>query len=303
MATQTTSIGSRRPTARRRVSAWLNRHPKGKLAGLLIPPMGFMGVIYLGALAMLLVTAFWQLDPLTSSIVKRFTLDNFKTLLENSVYRTITLRTVGVAALVSLADIVLAFPLAYYAARLASRRGRTAILIAVTLPLWSNYLVRAYAWRVILANNGIMNWTLEKLGLGQLDVGYTTTAVTVVFTYLWLPFVVFPIYAALERISDSHLEASSDLGATWRTTLRRVIVPLALPGIVAGSIFSFSLTLGDYVTPVLVGNKPFIGNVIYSNVLGVAGNVPFAAAYSMVPIAVMAIYLLIARRTGAFEAL
>jgi len=291
-----------RQALRRRASAFLNRHPRAKMALLLAPPMGWMGVVYLGALALLLASAFWRLDPLTSGIVKKIGLQNFKTLIEEDVYRKIAVRTIGIAAAVTVTDTVLAFPLAYYAARLASPKARAAILLSVTLPLWSSYLVRVYAWRVILDQSGIANWTIHKLGLGGIDIGYSDWAVWIVFSYIWLPFVVFPIYAALERIPDSFIEASSDMGARWGTTLRRVVLPMALPGIVAGSIFSFSLTLGDYIAPNLVGNTQFIGNVVYSNV-GVAGNVPFAAAYALVPIAVMAVYLFIARRLHAFEAL
>jgi putative spermidine/putrescine transport system permease protein len=265
--------------------------------------MGWMGIVYLGSLALLLLSAFWTLDPLSSEVVHRLTLDNFKALFQVPVYRTIAFRTIGIAAATTITDIALAFPLAYYAARLSSRRTRAVILLSVTLPLWSNYLVRAYAWRVILDEHGILNWGLDKLGVGGLNVGFTNWAVWVVFCYLWLPFVFFPIYAALERIPDSFIEASSDMGARFGKTFRSVVLPLALPGIVAGSIFSFSLTLGDYITPTLVGNKPFIGNVVYKNVLGIASNLPFGAAYAIVPVAVMAVYLLIARRLRAFEAL
>jgi putative spermidine/putrescine transport system permease protein len=169
--------------------------------------------------------------------------------------------------------------------------------------LWSSYLVRVYAWRLILAHDGALNWSLGKLQLPALNIGYSNTAMWIVFSYIWLPFMVLPIYAALERIPDSYLEASRDLGARNWTTLRRVILPLALPGIVAGSIFTFSLTLGDYITPTLVGNVDFIGNVIYRNVLGLTNNLPFAAAYATVPLIVMGIYLVIAKRLGAFEAL
>jgi putative spermidine/putrescine transport system permease protein len=302
VATATVS-GAPKPSIRRRVSAFLNRHPKLKLGLLLTPPMGYMGVIYLGALAVLLLSAFWTLDPLTSAVVHRLTLANFRALIDIPVYRRIIFRTVGTAAAVTVTDIVLAFPLAYYAARLASPKGRAAILLSVTLPLWSNYLVRAYAWRVILDRHGILNWSLDKLHLGGVNVGFTNISVWIVFSYLWLPFVLFPIYAALERVPDSYLEASSDMGAKWGTTLRRVILPLALPGIVAGSIFSFSLTLGDYITPTLVGNRPFIGNIVFSNVLGITSNLPFGAALAVVPVLVMAIYLTVARRMKAFEAL
>jgi putative spermidine/putrescine transport system permease protein len=262
-----------------------------------------MGVIYLGALALLLVSAFWRLDPLSLAVVHQIGLTNFRILLQDPVYRTIALRTIGISAAVTLTDIVLAFPLAYFAARLASPRTKAVVLLSVTLPLWSSYLVRIYAWRLILDSGGLMNWTLARLHVGSVNISFTSWAVWVTFSYLWLPFVFFPVYAALERIPDSYLEASTDMGARWVTTVRRVIVPLALPGIVAGSIFSFSLTLGDYITPQIVGNTQFIGNVVYNNVLGVASNLPFGAAYALVPVAVMAVYLLVARRMGAFESL
>ncbi|HEU4865854.1 MAG TPA: ABC transporter permease, partial [Actinomycetota bacterium] len=193
-------------------------------------------------------------------------------------------------------------PLAYNAARLATPRVRNTLLIAVVLPLWANYLVRIFAWKTILTPTGFLNWLVELTGAGSLQLGRSNWSVWLTFVYLWLPFTLLPIYAALERIPGSFLEASNDLGAKGWTTFRSVVFPLILPGIVAGSIFSFSLTLGDYIAPELVGNTQFIGNVIYDNV-GIAGNIPFAAAYAMVPVAIMAIYLLLAKRGGAFEAL
>ncbi|HEX6264592.1 MAG TPA: ABC transporter permease, partial [Actinomycetota bacterium] len=261
-----------------------------------------MVVIYLGSLAILLVSSFWRLDVFTGEVVRDPSLVNFQTLLDNDVYRTITLRTVGIALAVTLTDIVLAFPLAYYAARLATPRMRNALLIAVVLPLWANYLVRVFAWRLILTPNGFLNWLVESVGLGSLQVGKSNWGIWITSVYLWLPFTLLPIYAAIERVPDSLLEASGDLGGRGWFTFRRVVFPLIVPGIVAGSIFSFSLTLGDYIVPELVGNTQFIGNVIYDNV-GVAGNVPLAAAYALVPIAVMAVYLFLAKRVGAFEAL
>jgi putative spermidine/putrescine transport system permease protein len=205
---------------------------------------------------------------------------------------------------VTVTDALLAFPFAYYAARLAPRRLQTVLFVLVLLPLWSSYLVRVYAWRLILAHDGALNWSLDKVGVGNLDVGYSNWAMWIVFSYIWLPFMIMPIWAAIERVPDSYLEASGDLGARGWTTFRRVLLPLALPGVVAGSIFTFSLTLGDYITPVLVGgaSSDFIGNVVYRNV-GIANNVPFAAAFATVPLVVMGIYLAIARRMGAFEAL
>ena len=250
----------------------------------------------------LFVSAFWSVDPFTSAIVHTWTWSNFDTLIHDSTYRTIALRTIGIAAAVTVTDAILAFPFAYFAARLAPRRWQAVLFVLVLLPLWSSYLVRVYAWRLILAKNGVLNWSLDHLGFGSIGVAYSNWAMWIVFSYIWLPFMILPIWAALERVPDSYLEASSDLGArSWRT-FRSVLLPLALPGVVAGSIFTFSLTLGDYITPILVGNTDFIGNVVYRNV-GVSNNVPFAAAFATVPVIVMAIYLAVARRLGAFEAL
>ena len=251
---------------------------------------------------MLFLSAFWSVDVFTGETVHNWGLQNFQTLLNGDVYRTITLRTVGLAAAVTLTDVVLAFPLAYYAARLATPRRRNAILVAVIIPLWANYLVRVFSWKLILSRTGLLNWTVEKLGIGSLQIANSGWAIWLTFSYLWLPFTLLPIYGALERVSPSFLEASSDLGGKGWMTFRRVVFPLIVPGIVAGSIFSFSLTLGDYIVPSLVGNTKFIGNVIYDSV-GVANNVPLAAAYAFVPVAIMAIYLLIAKRLGAFEAI
>lgn len=296
-----TAAASRRPW-RRRATIWLHQRPRLRLALLLGAPLGWMLVVYLGALTFLLVAAFWRLDPFTALIQKQWGFQNFKILADDPVYRTIALRTVGIALAVTVIDVVLAFPLAYFAARLAKPRVRTALLLSIVLPLWASYLVRVYAWRVILSGDGLMNWTLQRLHLGSLHLGFTNWAILIVFCYLWLPFVVLPIYAALERIPESLVEASADLGARWWTTFRRVIFPIVFPGIVAGSIFSFSLTLGDYIVPQLVGNTFFIGNVVDQSV-GVSNNVPFGAAFAIVPVVIMAIYLAMARKMGAFDAL
>ena len=286
----------------RRLSTALYRHRGGRLLLTLGPPLAWMVVVYLGSLGLLLAFSFWRLDVFTSKIVHDWGLTSFRTLWEGEVYRTIALRTVGIAAAVTVTDIVLAFPLAYHAARIATPRMRNALLIAVVLPLWANYLVRVFAWRIILTPNGFLNWLAGSVGLGSLQLGRSNWAVWLTSVYLWLPFTLLPIYSALERIPESFLEASSDLGARGWFTFRRVMFPLILPGIVAGSIFSFSLTLGDYIVPELVGNTQFIGNVIYDNV-GVAGNIPLAAAFALVPIVVMAVYLMLAKRAGAFESL
>jgi putative spermidine/putrescine transport system permease protein len=259
---------------------------------------------YVAALVVLFVSAFWTVDPFTGDLVRHWTTSNFSTLFHGSAYRIVAGRTVGIAAAVTLTDAIVAFPIAYFMARVARPRARTALFVAVTLPLWSSYLVRVYAWRLILAHDGALNWSLGKLGLPTLGVAYSNTAMWIVFSYIWLPFMILPVYAALERIPHSYLEASRDLGGRGFRTLRSVVLPLALPGVVAGSIFTFSLTLGDYITPTLVGgsSSQFIGNVVYESV-GVSNNVPFAAAFATVPLLVMAVYLLLARRSGAFEAL
>ena len=259
-------------------------------------------MIYLGALLLLFANAFWRVDTLTGKIAHDWSLKNFQTLWDSPVYRTITLRTVGIAAATAVGDIVLAFPLAYYAARLARPRVRALILVAVVLPLWSSYLVKAFAWQTITAPKGIADAMLGVVGLPEGTFGNSQWAIWATFCYLWLPFVILPIYASLERVPGSYLEASSDLGAKGWKTFRHVVWPLAIPGVVAGSIFAFSLTLGDYIAPSIVGNTKFIGNAIYDSV-GVANNLPLAAAFALVPVAVMAIYLALAKRLGAFEAL
>jgi putative spermidine/putrescine transport system permease protein len=269
-----------------------------QVGSLLSAPLTWMVVVYFGSLLLMLIAAFWTLDTFTAEINKTWSLDNFKELIEEPVYRTIAGRTILIAALVTITDVILAFPIAYYMAKVATPRVRGLLVVAVLLPLWSSYLVKVYAWRTIIAEEGILNWSLDPIGLHGLEQG--NVAVWLVMSYLWLPFMIIPIYAGLERIPDSLLSASDDLGARPLTTFRRVILPMAFPAIVAGSIFTFSLTLGDFITPELVSKNQFIGNVIYDNV-GIAGNLPFAAAFAMVPILVMTIYLLVARRLGAFE--
>jgi putative spermidine/putrescine transport system permease protein len=251
----------------------------------------------------LFLSSLWSVDSFTGKLVHTWTLDNYKTLVTDPTYRTIALRTIGIAAAVTVTDALLAIPFAFYAARIAPKRLQTVLFVAILIPLWSSYLVRVYAWRLILAKDGILNWFLDKVGL-SVNVAYSNTAMWIVFSYLWLPFMILPIWAAFERVPDSYLEASADMGAkSWRT-FRTILLPLVLPGVVAGSIFTFSLTLGDFITPTLVGGagSDFIGNVVYRSV-GVASNVPFAAAFAVVPVIVMGLYLLGARRLGAFEAL
>ncbi len=303
MAVRAEQAGRSTRAARRRLSGAFWRRPWLRGLTQLGPPAGIFLAVYIAAIAVLFVSAFWTLDPLSGEIVHDWGFQNFKTLWEEHIYWRIAGRTIGMAAAVTVTDILLAFPFAYFMARLASPRLRTVLFVLVLLPLWSSYLARIYAWRLILSNDGALNWSLGGLGLPHQHIAYTNWAVWIVFTYIWLPFMILPVYAALERIADSVIEASRDLGARNWTTFRRVILPLALPGVVAGSIFTFSLTLGDYIAPRLVGNTQFIGNVIYRNVLGLSYDLPFAAAYAMVPLAVMGIYLLLARRAGAFEAL
>ncbi len=290
--------------ARLRVSGFFWRHRWAKALLLLAPVLLAFAIVYLASLVALFVSAFWTVNPFTTEIEHIWTLDNFRTILESTAYRTIALRTIGIAAAVTLTDAVLAFPLAYFMARIASGRSRTLLFIAVLLPLWSSYLIRVYIWRLILNEDGVLNWTLGKIGLPHVHLAYSNWAVWIIFSYVWLPFMILPIFGALERIPHSYIEASRDLGASGWGTFRRVILPLALPGVVAGSLFSFSLTLGDYVTPQLAGGagSQFIGNVVYSSV-GISNNVPFAAAFAAIPVLVMAVYLVIARRLGAFEAL
>ena len=284
--------------------AFLWRKPGFGSAGLLALPAVWFILCYLAAIIALLISAFWTVDPLSGQILPAWNLDNFRQLLADPVYRTIALRTVFIAAAVTVSDAVMAWPFAYVMVRLAGPRLRGVLMLLVLLPLWSSYLARVYAWRLILAHDGALNWALHAIGLPGASIGYSNWAMWIVFSYLWLPFMILPLYAALERIPPSLLEASSDLGARGMTTFRRVLWPMALPGMVAGSIFTFSLTLGDYVTPMLVGGpgSDFIGNVVYANV-GVTNDIPFAAAYAMLPLIVMALYLLIARKLGAFEAL
>ena len=271
---------------------------------LLTPPLAWFVAVYLASLALLLITAFWSIDPFTTKIVQDWNLDNFRIILTQPTYWSIIGRTVLIAALVTVTDAALAFPFAYYMARVASRRVQTLLFAAVLLPLWASYLARVYAWILILNHSGLLNWSLQSIGLPAANIGYTNTAMWLVFSYIWLPFMIIPVYAALERVPESLLEAAADLGARRWRTMRDVVLPLALPGVVAGSIFTFSLTLGDYITPILVGgaSSSFIGNVVYANI-GIANNVPFAAALTMVPVAIMAVYLAIAYRLGAFEAL
>lgn len=291
----TEAVATKRP-AKRRLAGLFYGHPRLQVGGLLAAPGAWLVVLYLGSLGVLLITAFWTVDPLSGEVIQGFSLENFETLVNEPVYRDIVWRTVRTAALVTLTDVIIAFPIAFYMAKVASRRGKAILLIAVLMPLWSSYLVKVLSWRTMLSNDGVINWLLSPFGLH--GPGYGVTAVWLVMSYLWLPYMILPIFAGLERIPDSLISASEDLGAAPFTTFRRVILPLVFPAIVAGSIFTFSLTLGDYITPRLVSNDQFIGNVISSSI---TNNLPFAAALALVPIVVVIAYLSVARKLGAFE--
>jgi putative spermidine/putrescine transport system permease protein len=282
----------------RRLSTFFYGHPWISLAALLALPLGWLVAGYLGSLFVLLLASLWDTNPFTSEVVRVYTFDNFRRIFEEEVYREVAWRTIRMAALVTVADAVLAFPIAYYMARMASPRTRNLIVVAVLMPLWVSYLVKAYAWRTILSGSGVFNWALEPFGV-SFD-GYSSVGLWLVFTYLWLPFMILPLYAGLERIPHSVFEASADLGARSLRTFVRVTLPLAFPALVAGSIFTFSLTLGDFIAPDLITSEQFIGTVIYDQR---GTNLPVAAAFTLVPIAVMVVYLLIARRLKAFEAL
>ena len=282
--------------ARLRLSGFFWRRPWLKAVGLLTPPLAAFLVIYVGSLAVLFVSSLWTSNSFTSAIEHTWTLDNYRTIFKTAnPYLHVAGWTLEVAAAVTVTDAILAFPLAFFMARLAGKRTRAFLFVMVLLPLLSSYLVRIYAWQTILAHDGAINWALNGLGLPDQNLSYTNAAVWIVFSYVWLPFMVLPVYAALERIPDSYLEASADLGArNWRT-FRSVILPLALPGVVAGSIFTFALTLGDYITTLLVGgtNSQMIGNYVYDNF---STNVPFSAAYKLIPMMIIGVYLSIARR-------
>ena len=261
--------------------------------------MLWLGVVYLGALAALFVTSLWGQNSFTGTIERVWTLNNFRDLFTIDVYRAVTLRTVGIAALVTVVDALIAFPIALFMAKLASPRLQRLLVVAVLMPLWASYLVKAYAWRGMLSEGGLVDWVGAPFGVHS--PGYGVPATILTLAYLWLPYMILPIYAGLERLPDSLLEASADLGAGAGHTLRRVIVPLAFPAIVAGAIFTFSLSLGDYIAVTIVGGaSQLLGNVVYAN-FGAANNLPFAAAVATVPVVLMLVFLAAVRRTGALE--
>jgi putative spermidine/putrescine transport system permease protein len=279
---------------RRRLSARLTRSPRSRLGLLLTLPLAWLGLAYIGALAALLVTALWTTNTFTGDIQRTWTFENIQTVLTDSVYRAVTLRTIGVAALVTLIDAVLALPVAFFMAKVASRRWQPLLVAAILMPLWASYLVKAYAWRSMFGGGGLIDWVARS-------PGYGLTATVCTLAYLWFPYMVLPIFAGLERLPNSLLEAAGDLGAKpWRT-LRTVVLPLAFPAVVAGSIFTFSLSLGDYVAVKIVGGtKQFLGNLVYDNI-GAANNQPLAAAVGLVPVVVMVVYLFLSRRAGALD--
>ena len=304
-----------RPAVAQRVSAWFFHHPRLRLALALGPVVAWLGVVYLGSLASLLFQSLWRLDSFTGQVVQEIGLSTLRDVFTEA-NRAVVVRTFAMAAAVTVTCAIFAYPLAYYMARVASARAKAALYVLVLMPLWSSYLVRVYSWRIILDKEGLLDWTTQHLGLqgvlnwlldrpgiGGTSLAFSTLGLYLVFVYIWLPYMILPLQAALERIPRSYVEASADLGGHPALTFRKVIFPLALPGMIAGSIFTFALTLGDFIAPDIIGDgRPFIGTVVYVS-QGVSGNVPFAAAFSIVPIVIMAAYLTIARRLGAFESL
>jgi putative spermidine/putrescine transport system permease protein len=286
-------------TAARRLSSWLSSRPRARLSLLIAAPLTWLVLIYIVALAAVLVTAFWSVDSFTGEVDRSFTWANLHEIVTEPLYRTVAIRTIGVAAAVTVIDVVVALPIAFYMAKIATRRMQRILVIAVLTPLWASYLVKAFAWRTVLSDGGILEWTAGRVGLDS--PGYGLVAVVLTMAYIWLPYVILPIFAGLERVPDSLLDAAGDLGASAWQTLRTVVFPMLVPAIIAGSIFSFSLTLGDYITVNIVGGaNQMLGNLVYTNV-GAANNLPLAAAVALIPVIIMIGYLGAVRRTGALE--
>jgi putative spermidine/putrescine transport system permease protein len=284
----------------RRFASWLHRHRGARLAALLSAPLLWLVVAYLGALGVLLVSAFWTVNDFTGAEVKQASLTNFRTILTNDVYRAVTLRSIVVAAAVTMVCAAIALPMAFFMAKVAGPRYRHWLVIAILTPLWASYLVKAYAWRVMLANGGLVDWVLGGPGHGP---GYGLPATVIVLSYLWLPYMILPVYAGFDRLPNSLLEASADLGARAGRTFRSVVLPTVIPAVIAGSIFTFSLSLGDYITVEIVGGKTqLLGNIVYRTI-GAGNNLPFAAAVAAIPVLIMVVYLLAASRSGALEEL
>ena len=281
------------------ISTWLYRHSKVRVALLLALPVLWLFVAYLGSLAVMLISGFWSIDTFTGNINHSFSLGNFKELLTQSVYRNIAIRSISIAFFVTLIDGLLAIPIAIFIAKVLKPRFRNVVTALILIPLWASYLVKSYAWRSMFSEGGVLAWFLKPLGINP--PGFGLVATTITLAYLWLPYMILPIYAGLERLPNSLLEASSDLGASAFRTFRSIILPIIYPAIIAGSIFTFSLSLGDYIVVKIVGGtSQLVANVIADNV-GVAGNLPFAAAMAVLPISTILLYLFLVRRTGALE--
>lgn len=283
----------------RRLAGTLHRRPRLRLSLLLTAPLLWLAVLYLGSLAVLFVSAFWTTDSFTSEVVKVWSTDNFEALFTTPVFRQVILRSVGVALAVTALCAVIAFPVAFFTARIAKPKWRPLLVVAILTPLWASYLVKVYAWRLILSQGGLADWMLKPLGLS--GPGYGLTATVIALTYLWLPYMILPIHTALEQLPANLLDASADLGARAGRTFRSVVLPMVAPAVAAGSVFTFSLSLGDYITVQIVGGKTqLIGNLVYSNI---ELNLPMAAALGTVPVVVIVLYLLAMRRTGALSSL
>ncbi len=284
-----------------RFSAFLHRHAGVRLAALLSAPMLWYVLIYLASLALLFMTAFWQTDTFSLQIVRDFTLDNIKQVFTTPVYRSVAVQTVAIATTVTVLCAALALPVAFFAAKVAKPRSRRLLVVLFLVPLWASYLVKAYAWRVVLSEGGLLSEVLKPLGLD--GPGFGTTAIILVLTYLWLPYMILPIYASLDRLPNSLLDASGDLGARAGRTFRSVVFPIILPGLAAGSVFTFSLSMGDYIAVQLVGgSETLLGNLVYNNIAG-GGNTPLGAALALISVSVITLYLLLIRRTGALKEL
>jgi len=295
--TSTAQSAGRSPV--RRLAGTLHRHPRTRLSLLLTAPLLWLAVLYLGSLAVLFVSAFWTTDSFTSEVVKVWSTDNFHALLTTPVFRQVILRSVGVALAVTALCALIAFPVAFYTARIAGPRWRPLLVVAILTPLWASYLVKVYAWRLILSQGGLADWMLKPFGLS--GPGFGLPAAIIALTYLWLPYMILPIHTALEQLPANLLDASADLGARAGRTFRSVVLPMVLPSVAAGSVFTFSLSLGDYITVQIVGGKTqLIGNLVYSNI---ELNLPMAAALGTVPVVVIVVYLLAMRRTGALSSL
>ena len=280
----------------KKISTWMHQHPRMRLTALLLAPSAWLVIAYLGALAALLVTAFFTIDSFTGNIIYQFNLENFYEMFTDPAYKNVILRTLGIAIAVTIICTVIAIPMAIYMAKIAQPRSKKLLVALVLTPLWASYLVKIYAWRTMLEpGSGVIDWLLAPLGINS--PGFGGSAIIIGLSYLWLPYMILPIYAGLERIPNNLLDASSDLGASNFYTFRTVILPLIFPSVVAGSMFTFSLSLGDYITATIIGGKlQMLGNVVYQNF---SINLPFAATIAAVPVAIMAFYLWLVRRTGA----